>query len=498
MKRYISIVTAVLLSSLTFGSCGKWLDIIPEDTTTEEQQFSDAGGYHSALNGIYQTISGNSLYGRNLTWGFLSALSQYYDNKSASNSLRFSYTEKYDYASDEVRGYGTEIWESAYNVIANCNNLIQHVDNTDPSVFPDYDYGEADIIKGEAIAVRALLHFDLLRLFAESPAANPEAKGIPYVKKFPQLFNSRLSAKEVLDNVISDLKEASELLSASDSVSGYLEKNISSISYRYSSSNSERNYFFSARGVRMNYIAVNSLLARVYAYSGNMEAAYERAAFITDTFVEKNKWYRYDNDFRDSDLENKRSHKLLRELLVSFYQENLVDSYNRSANFQDDNSYKLKNLRGIFADADDFRVTKLIHNVTSDIKISLKYLERADNPDMVKAENGVLPVMRLSELDLIKAEYLSSQEGKMAEAVKILNNLRVKRGCTGNTIPETISKEDFDKALGLEVWRENVAEGQYFFYCKRLNLPSINNDGVTVPMAGKYTMLIPESETTLN
>ena len=66
------------------------------------------------------------------------------------------------------------------------------------------------------------------------------------------------------------------------------------------------------------------------------------------------------------------------------------------------------------------------------------------------------------------------------------------------TIDTAISAAEFKAALDKEIWRENVAEGQYFFYCKRINAPSINNDGVFVPMEGKYTMEIPDSEINLN
>ena len=50
----------------------------------------------------------------------------------------------------------------------------------------------------------------------------------------------------------------------------------------------------------------------------------------------------------------------------------------------------------------------------------------------------------------------------------------------------------------MESWRENVAEGQYFFFCKRKNLPTIMDDGVIIQMEGKYTMQIPDSETSMN
>ena len=64
----------------------------------------------------------------------------------------------------------------------------------------------------------------------------------------------------------------------------------------------------------------------------------------------------------------------------------------------------------------------------------------------------------------------------------------------GNTLAETISQEEAMQAIATETRRESVAEGQYFFYCKRTNAATIDNGGVYVPMEGKYTMQIPDSE----
>lgn len=41
------------------------------------------------------------------------------------------------------------------------------------------------MIKGEALAARALMHFDLLRLFAPALVSNPTSIYIPYVTEFP-------------------------------------------------------------------------------------------------------------------------------------------------------------------------------------------------------------------------------------------------------------------------------------------------------------------------
>lgn len=50
------------------------------------------------------------------------------------------------------------------NIIANCNNLAQQVENEDTLLFYDRTH-ERDMIFAEAIALRAYMHFDLLRIY---------------------------------------------------------------------------------------------------------------------------------------------------------------------------------------------------------------------------------------------------------------------------------------------------------------------------------------------
>lgn len=487
----------ILMSALTVASvagCGKWLDITPEDSTTEKDLFADFGGYRSAINGIYQTLASSQLYGENLSWGFLSALSQYYNNTSTGNTKRFSYTEKYDYASEEVKSFGEEIWSQGYFVIANCNNVIQHLDNADPAIFPYYENGEMDMIRGEALAVRAMMHFDLLRLFADAPAVSMDGQAIPYSETYPDMFPKRLTTRQVLDKVISDLKTAASLLEKIDADdSGHL----GSASGRYMASNSGQGLFFSARGFRLNYVAVMSLLARVYAYAGDMETAYGYASDIIKDYVDTG-WYLYTpkSQFSSTDTELSRPHKLVEGVLAALYSETLVNDYvsDRDASQQSEsNPYRLKNLDNIFNDVDDIRRTKLIVGQT--YYVSIKYTLSKDEQ---QPENYLVPIMRLSEIDLLRAEYLASK-GSVSEAVEILNALRQARGCVQRVLdPASITEADLENEIEKEVWRENVGEGQYFFFCKRKNLPTINNDGVFINMEGRYTMQIPDSETSLN
>ena len=496
LNRYILLFAA----AGTLCSCHDWLDITPEDTTTEDKLFSDFSGYHSAINGLYQTLASEQLYGENLTWGFVSALSQYYNNKTAEDASRkkFCYTEQYMYNTDEVKDFAEDIWQTGYNVIANCNNIVQHLDKADPAMFPNREMGEMDMIRGEALAIRGMMHFDLLRLFADAPVVNKTQKAIPYSTSYPNKFPTRYTTEEVLEKVITDMEEASALLVKCDSVGrpcyGYLDTTTD----RYLISNSGYGFFFTARGVRLNYIAVRSLLARVYAYAGDLESAYDCAKEIDDIFVKQLECYRY-NPFTKVDSQSSRPHKMLDDLIACFYSGTLVTDYSNSGAMRqiDKNPYAIKNLDNIFNDTDDYRLTKLIIDLDQTTKSSLKYHERAGNSAGVDVENCLLPIMRLSELRMLMAEYLT-KNNQITDAVQIVNSQRIARGCQIRTIPENISSEDLLEEINMEMWRENVAEGQYFFFCKRINAPTINNSGTHIQMEGKYTLPIPDSETSLN
>lgn len=504
MKPY-KLIFPVLVAGMLTG-CGKWLDVTPGDVTTEKMLFSNHSGYYSAINGIYQTLSSPELYGENLTWGFLSALSQYYDSYNSMDNLAFSYTERYDYASEEMQEFGEEIWSNGYFAIANCNNVLKNLESADPSIFPYAEYGEMDVLKAECIALRALVHFDLLRLFAEAPSANQNAMGIPYSKTFPDKFPQRLSVSQVLENVISDFEEAANLLAPFDSVGGVFGTGLMGEDNKYTPSNSSgtgsngkvsMGLFYSARGFHMNYVAVESLLARAYAYSGDMEAAYKCASELKKVFFDEQKWYKYTTFSSISDKE-RLPHKMTEDIVVAFYKSDLINDYSTSAIVsENNNAYKLKKefAKYWFADdADDYRGSLMTFSLggSENRSISLKYTERTESSSIVTMENRLLPVMRFSELALIIAEY-NVAAGDIASAVNILNELRTARGCK-RQLDVALTAEQVNDAIRTECLRENIAEGQYFFFCKRKNLDTINDEGVNIPMKGKYTMTIPDSE----
>ena len=78
MKK-VSYIVLTLLSLVLLAGCNKWLDIEPKDQASDDKVFKDYVGFRNALNGIYEMLSKQSLYGREMSWGFASALAQTYN-----------------------------------------------------------------------------------------------------------------------------------------------------------------------------------------------------------------------------------------------------------------------------------------------------------------------------------------------------------------------------------------------------------------------------------
>ena len=157
MKIYHWIIACCLL--LPLGGCSNWLDVIPEDSVDEKDLFSTGEGYRNALNGVYRQMSQTSMYGQQMSWGFIDVLGQLYNTQKLSNYSAYGIAGKnYAYRDETVKSVIQVIWSNTYNSIANCNNIVGRIT------------GE------EALALRAFLHFDLLRLWAPAPVTNPSGK----------------------------------------------------------------------------------------------------------------------------------------------------------------------------------------------------------------------------------------------------------------------------------------------------------------------------------
>ena len=205
MKTTILNIGKLLLLSVgvTMVSCEDWLDVRPKSEILTDVHFETESGFKDQLTGVYTAMTETSMYGRNLSFGLMSVLSQDYDLKSESS---YRYAAEYNYEETKTKGMIDNIWSSTYNAIANLNVMLKYIDN-DPDIFTDNNYA---MYKGEILGLRAFLHLEMLRIFSPSPKVDGNAMAIPYVTQYDKVVTAQKSVNQTLDLIIDELLDAEE------------------------------------------------------------------------------------------------------------------------------------------------------------------------------------------------------------------------------------------------------------------------------------------------
>lgn len=152
-------------------------------------------------------------------------------------------------------------------VINHLNNIIQHAEKGGENEFK-----HSKLYLGEALALRAMIHFDLVRYFGAPFWASEDlkAKAIPYVSRYAFSVTDYSSLDEVYDLITAELTRAESLLAEDSSLVPAVRTNSA-----YG--------FTDARITHMNLYAVQALLARVYWTRGDLGNAAIYAQKVIDS-----------------------------------------------------------------------------------------------------------------------------------------------------------------------------------------------------------------------
>jgi len=503
----------ILLLSLFTASCN-WLAITPENTIDEDDLFKTGYGCRNSLNGIYLKLGSSDVYGENLSWGFLSAAAQEYltDNSyqgSFSTQLSKDAADFY-YNSANTQPVIESIWQTQYSMIANLNKIIEHIDDIPKSEFA---YGEEErmLIKSEAYALRAMLHFDLLRLFAPAPATNPAGTYIPYRDEFSPSVAEKLTVNKFLDKVRNDISVAKSGLKTIDTefhpsamyASMVNEPNSSwNARYRFDCQMyiDEMGNFFWYRGWRMNYLALLALEARVNLYAGKdfYPIARSAAMELYDEYYTSKKWIGFNSSEDITAQSDLRHFKLADDVIFAAYNKQLAVDYDSGLYTNDNNvRYPLAGIPELFASDNtglysDYRFTHIIKTTNSMNKAYYTGKYSVSSEPVVEAvENPMIPLFRLSEVFYILAETSTN----VSQGINYLSEVRKARGAERTITAAT--KEELLEEIVTDARKDLMCEGQVFFMYKRLNMatvPSSTLPGTDKQMAPGYVLPVPTSE----
>ena len=471
-------VSLVLLFAV---SCDRWLDVKPYDKISQDELLSSEQGYIKFLNGIYVEMNRDMLYGAALTVEMIEIMGGAYVI-GTDNSVWGNYRDlaSYKYGTDYWRARMNETWNKAYSLILNCNLLLENIEKVEVSFTGD----NFKVIKGEALALRAMLHFDMLRLFGPVHSKYPDQQAIPYYKAYSVTPNPLLSAAEVAEMIMADLQEARILLAGDP---------IRTDGTRMDVPSDGTSTFMSYRSLRMNYYAVTALLARSALYFGDMESAHRYSTEVIKAagegifpFVDKSLVTGSPDDpdrIFSSEVIFALTHSQRNTLFKNYFDPSRIPNYV----FRMDNDLMSEIVFGGGAatggNQDDYRY-RVNWVATGANRYYYKYSDMVDSGNI---RNTMIPMLRLGEIYLIAAE--SSPEG-LAAGLDYVNTLRSHRG-VGKL------QELTEDLLRYEYIREVYGEGQLFYMYKRMYAPVMftsKDSKNPQPSDAIFTVPLPDSE----
>ena len=242
MKNSKKILAWLLLFSTLLGACSKkFLDLPPYSSVPLDQAILDQNSMQTAANGMYAGLRATDAFGRSIPIdGDLMADNIYI---SASNSNRYIPELTYTYI--PIYSNQQNMWAQLYAVILRANNIINAKIPTNAAV---------NQLVGEALTIRALCYFELVKFYAKPFVMDPSSPGVPLVLKYdPHLTPARNTVLEVYTQIENDLTKAFGLMT--------IGKNTSFVT---------------------KYVA-EGLLARLYLFEGQWSKAQSAALNVVDS-----------------------------------------------------------------------------------------------------------------------------------------------------------------------------------------------------------------------
>jgi hypothetical protein len=382
------------------------------------------------------------------------------------------YLKAYNYEQSVVETKINSFYGNLYKVIADVNGLLNNIDARKEM----FEGNNFEIIKGEALAIRAFCHFDVLRLFGPIPTNLPEGTILPYVTTVSIVPNRLVSYNDFTTKLLADLDEAERCLEGNDPILTASIKELSTLEV------AQDDNFLCDRQMRMNYYAVCALKARVQLWLGNKNEALKYAQKVIDAKDPNgNVMFRLGSatDCANGDLIFSSEH------IFNLNVYNLSDFKISAANTFYTNSTALKYFWA--SETTDIRRGKMWKEVYDNYwwtyyYYMTKYTQATNMP--VWAKNSI-PLFRLAEMYLIAMEC-----GSIQNANDLYKEVCIARDITPVTFGST---EELSETLILEYNREFYGEGQAFYAYKRLGRSKIFGTS-TVGSALIYVLPLPKAE----
>lgn len=479
MKKTIYIAALALLGTFGLASCDEFLDMQPTNSANAEGAVGTVADARISLNGVMSAMTSYSYYGRNmLLYGDTKGgdLTIYTNGRGSDALYRFDHEPN----SNSYSGF----WTRGYYCIMQVNSLLANIEALEHAgAQEDFSY-----VKGEALSLRALIYFDLVRLYGLPYNYDKTAYGVPNITEplSTSAQPTRATVEENYRQILSDLSAGAELMKSDKAPKdGY-----------------------------MSYYANIALQARAKLYMEDYVGALAAAKEI----IESGKYDLYEPDEWVAGWGKQFDKESIFELAMTVEEADLGTA---SLGFFYMKKGLLKNAMGWFL-ASDYFLNRLAEDPT-DVRWGImgadehaeetgeehngacyKYMGGVGLPGDGKATNTAvnIKIIRLSEVYLIAAEAALHASTK-AEAAEYLNAIRRRSPGLAPATAETVS----DQMILDERSKELFGEGHRFFDMIRMNQTIEFNDELgDVPVSARaktidrsyYKIILPISQDEIN
>lgn len=422
MKKLNFYITTILITGV-MSSCESFLSQSSTIDVADGDMFSDAASLESARIGLYNSLQNQYYYG-----GYYQLIADAYSDNGATGGYdNLDLDELGLKAASADNIYLQNVWTAIYNTIYTANEILANVDAISDETLTDEVRND---IKGEALAIRGMAHFDLLRMWGEH-WNTASIWGIPVVQEVLTAADvrPRNTVEETYAAILGDLLQAESLLSNDDPRTGAF------------------------KGAQfMTKTACTALLARVYRAQGDMENATLKADEVIETgYASLLPLPNYADIYS-----TKLSAEALFELSFNAQDKSLFNAltYAREDALRSEVSFlAAESLNGFFSARPGDVRADLVDFENNDVSIEPDGRTQKYRGEVFQDNSAY--IIRIAEMYLIKAEAIGYPGGEF-----VLGELATNRGYA---IPLITGTAEFNDALMNERRAELNFEGDRYF-----------------------------------
>lgn len=443
MKKIYTILG--LAATILCSSCSDFLDRTPSTSLPDDEAITSIFDLKNAVNGVSYLMSRDRM-----TYGAEFAL--YADLKGNDFAVIRGNGQSEPISNYQINKYHelSEVpYQVFYTALASVNRAIENCDQVE---YTEAETATFNNLKGQLLAWRGMLHFDLARIYCQIPAiaadVNAANTGLVLSTQSyePSFKGTRSSLKETYDQIVTDFTDALPLLEQANSDNGYI-----------------------------NYWAALALRARAYLYMGEDNLAKADA----DKVIEEGSYRLYSTDNYQTVWAQEFTSESIFELKIT----NIYNSQRNSAGYYTDATGYAEcgfNTTGelytyLTTNSADVRSTLIKNQTASNFGNNAGYY-----PAKYPGRDGNIyvnspKIVRLAEMYLIAAEA-ASHLGNAATAANYINAIRSNR-IAGYTDVATVSLEDILFEYRVEMFAEN--QSSFAYWRNKLSVKNMAGQEVT-------------------